>query len=108
MFLRTNGGYSNKQFNNLFSTSKCHILKGAGVRYKLKFDQEKQEYVKGQIDSCEIETYFENLGVQNVKLPKSFKLSQAINDMSVIELIEPEACAVNREVYVRAKGIKEI
>lgn len=108
MFLKTTGGYSNNQFNNLFGTSKCHILKGAGVRYKPKFDQEKQEYVKGQIDSCEIETYFENLGVQNVKLPKSFKLSQTINDMSVVELIEPEACVVNREVYVRAEGIKEI
>lgn len=108
MFLKTTGGYSYDKFKNIFGTSKCHILKGSGVRYKLKFDQSKQEYLKGEVDSSEIEAYFENLGVQKVKLPKNFKFSQTLNNLSVVELVDPEACVVGREVYVRAKGVKEM
>ena len=107
MYLQQISGYSNQEFIKIFGGSKCHILKGSGVRTKMKFDRETQRYVNGEIDSLEIETYFENLGVQNVKLPKSFRLSSNIKDLSIIELVAPEACVINREVYVRAKGIKE-
>lgn len=48
------------------------------------------------------------MGEQDIKLPKDFKLSNSIGDMSRIELIDPEACLVGRaNIYVRAKGIKE-
>lgn len=107
MILKQNNGYSEEQFRQIFSTSKCHLLKGQGPKQKMKFDQKTQRYINGEIDSLEVETYFEGLGVQNIKLPKTFKLTADLNDLSLIELIKPEACVIDREVYVRAKGIKE-
>ena len=107
MILRQANGYSEEQFRQIFSASKCHLLRGQGPKPKMKFDQKTQRYINGEVDSVELETYFENLGVQNIKLPKTFKLTADLNDLSTIELIKPEACVIDREVYVRAKGIKE-
>lgn len=107
MRLQRFNGYSEQQFTNIFGGSKCHILIGNGVQFKQKYDNDNDKYIN-EVDSAEVETYFEGLGVQNVKLPKSFKLSPQIQDMAIIELIQPEACYIGLNVYVRAKGIKVI
>lgn len=108
MQLQQSTGYSGTQFSRIFSVAKCYLLKGEGPKQKMKFDQKTEKYINGEVDSLEIETYFEGLGVQKVKLPKTFNMSNAVNDLAIIELIAPEACVINREVYVRAKGIKVV
>lgn len=107
MRLQENTGYSVEEYQRIFFSSTCHLLKGSGLRTKMKFDNKSQKYTK-ELDSYEIDVYFEGLGVQVIKFPKTFKLPVSIDDLSKIELIAPEACVINREVYVRAKGIKEV
>lgn len=108
MQLQSFTGYSAKQYHRLFDGATCHILIGSGPKPKPKYDKDKQRYVNDEITSFEIETYFEGLGSQDVKFPKTFKLSKEIKDLTAIELVDAEACVIDREVYVRAKGIRKV
>lgn len=107
MKLQRFSGYSDQQFNSIFGNAKCHLLIGSGVQFKQKYDNNTEKYIN-EVDSAEVEVYFEKMGVQSIKLPKSFKLNPAIQDMAIVELIQPEACCIGLNVYVKAKGIREI
>ena len=108
MELQRNTGYSEMEFRRIFGMAKCHLLKAEGPKQKMKFDPKTEKYINGEVEALEIETYFEGLGVQKVKLPKTFSMEKAVKDLAIIELISPEACVVNRNVYVRAQGIKVV
>lgn len=100
-----NGGYSRDEYNKQTSSVIPQILIGSGIREKYFYDNENKTYTD-TISSVEIDVYYPGLGVQVIKMPKDFKIPKNLEDLSEIELIEPEACVVNRQLYVKAKGIK--
>lgn len=100
-----NGGYSMEEYNRQTSGVIPQILIGSGPRAKYSFDNEKKTYTD-TVSSVEIDVYYPGLGVQIIKMPKDFKIPKDLEDLSEIELIDPEACVVSRKLYVRAKGIK--
>lgn len=100
-----NTGYNAETYNEQTSGVIPQILIGSGPREKREYDEESKQYTNNII-GVEIDVYYPGLGVQVVKLPKDFKLPKNLEDLSEVELIEPEACVVSRRVYVRAKGIK--
>lgn len=102
---KNNNGYNTETYNEQTSGVIPQILIGSGPREKREYDEESKQYTNNII-SVEIDVYYPGLGVQVVKLPKDFKLPKDLEDLSEVELIEPEACVVSRRVYVRAKGIK--
>lgn len=102
---RSQGGYSPSTFNEIFNTSSALLLLGQGPRPQMGFDENHKP--TGEIISTKIDIYFSGLGVQEIKLPSTFKLPNSVNDLSEVTLIDPEACIVNNtQVYVRAKGVK--
>lgn len=100
-----NGGYSRDEYNKQTGGVIPQILIGSGPRPKYSYDNENKTYTD-TISSVEIDVYYPGLGVQVVKMPKEFKIPKGLEDLSEIELIDPEACVVSRKLYVRAKGIK--
>ena len=100
-----NNGYNTETYNEQTAGVIPQILIGSGPREKREYDEESKQYTNNII-SVEIDVYYPGLGVQVVKLPKDFKMPKDLEDLSEVELIEPEACVVSRRVYVRAKGIK--
>lgn len=97
-------GYSEETYRQTFGSKKPIILIGAGPRPVMEYDAESNRPT-GKIIAQKIDVYYKGLGVQEVKLPKDFT-SSSMKDMSEVELISPEACIVNRNVYVRAKGVQ--
>ncbi|MFP7774897.1 hypothetical protein ACLHIM_07075 [Ligilactobacillus sp. LYQ112] len=97
-------GYSEETYRQTFGSKKPIILIGAGSRSVMEYDAESNRPT-GKIIAQKIDVYYKGLGVQEVKLPKEFT-SSSMKDMSEVELISPEACIVNRNVYVRAKGVQ--
>lgn len=100
-----NGGYSKEEYNRQTSGVIPQILIGSGPRIKYSFDNEKKTYTD-TVSSVEVDVYYPGLGVQAIKMPTDFKIPKNLEDLSEIELIDPEACVVNRKLYVRARGIK--
>ena len=100
-----NGGYSKEEYNRQTSGVIPQILIGSGARKKYSYDDEKKTYTD-TISSVEIDAYYPGLGVQVIKMPGDFKIPKGLEDLSEIELIDPEACVVSRKLYVKAKGIK--
>ncbi|GAJ26823.1 hypothetical protein [Liquorilactobacillus sucicola] len=101
---QTKGGYSEETFIEACKTNKCLFLLGAGPLPVNEYDRENKKFTK-KIVNVKIDVYFSGCGVQEVKLPKEFSASN-LKDLSEIELVSPEACVVNKNVYVRAKGVK--
>ena len=100
-----NGGYSKDEYNKQTGGVIPQILIGSGARIKYSFDNKKKIYTD-TVSSVEIDVYYPGLGVQVIKMPADFKIPKNLEDLSEIELIDPEACVVNRQLYVKAKGIK--
>lgn len=103
---QTRGGYSLATFNEVFHTNGGLLLIGQGPRPQMGFDENRKP--TGEIISTKIDIYFAGLGVQEIKLPPTFKLPNSLNDLAEVTLIDPEACIVNNtQVYVRAKGLNK-
>ena len=100
-----NGGYSRDEYDRQTSGVIPQILIGSGPSTKYSFDNERKTYTD-TVSSVEIDVYYPGLGVQVIKMPADFKIPKNLEDLSEIELIDPEACVVSRKLYVRAKGIK--
>ena len=100
-------GYSAESFNNYFGKDvSIFLLTGNGISPAFGYDKEAKKSTK-EVVGRYLETYFKGFGVQRVKLPKDFNID-GIKDLSQIELVDPEACEVNRQIFVRANGIKEV
>lgn len=99
-------GYSKDQYDLQFKGVTPRLLIGQGLEERLKFDQEAKRPVEPrEVESLRAWLYYPGLGVQSLKLPGSYSLPN-IDDLSEVELVSPEACVINRQVYVRASGIK--
>lgn len=100
-------GYSSQQYALQFKGVTPRLLIGEGLEERLKFDQKTRRPVEPHVaESQRAWLYYPGLGVQSLKLPGNYLLPKDIDDLSEVDLISPEACVVNRQVYVRASGIK--
>ncbi|WGN90359.1 hypothetical protein [Ligilactobacillus faecis] len=101
------GGYMPQTYTAQFGNESPRILIGSGPEARIKFDPETKRPVEtGEVDSKRVMLYYPGLGVQAVKLPADFELPKGLDDLAEVVLESPEACIVNREIYVRAKNIK--
>lgn len=98
-------GYSSQTFDTTFGTKKGVLLKGNGPRTVIKFDQATNKPT-GEVINMKIDMYFLGMGVQEVKMPKGFSLTADVQDMQDVELVNPQACIIGNNVYVKADGIK--
>ena len=100
-------GYTADNFNIYIGKELViYYLAGSGLTPAFGYDKEAGKRTK-EIVGQYLEAYFQGFGVQRVKLPKEFN-SDAISDLSKIELVEPEACEVNGRIFVKASGIKAV
>lgn len=107
MQISMTSGYSKQQYNAQLGDVTPRILIGDGLEERVKFDSKTNRPVEPRkVESQRTWMYFPGLGIQAVKLPANYSLPNDIEDMAEVELESPEACIVNRQLYVRAKGIK--
>lgn len=106
---RENGGYTTETFKEFIGSPRCRILLGAGLEAKMKYDNETGKYTD-EVESTRLQCYFPNLGADWVKFPADFSLpaksDDLIDDMQEIELINPTACEVRGQVYIKAAEFK--
>lgn len=103
----TKGGWNAGEYKDNFGDESPRVLIGDGLEPRVKYDPETNRPVStGEIESKRGWLYYPGLGVQTVKLPADYSLSKDISDLDEVELINPEACVVNRQIYVRADGLK--
>lgn len=106
MKIKSYNGYSKQTYVAQFGSIIPKILIGDGLETRLKFDPDTKRPVEtGEIDSKRGWLYYPGLSVQSIKLPPNFSLPKTIDDLSDVELVNPEACIVGRNVYVRAEGL---
>lgn len=100
------GGYSLELFKKDFGQRRWFATTGAGLQDVRAWDSAQKQYTDTVIAKA-LDLYVEGAGFQRVKFPTSFVLSN-INELSEIELVNPVACEVRGNVYVKADGIKEV
>lgn len=107
MKARFDNGYSSKSYVMQFDNVVPRILMCDGVETRYKFDPDTNRPVStGEVDSKRVWLYYPGLGIQALKLPADFKLPKDINDLDEIELINPEACIIGHDIYVRATTLR--
>lgn len=100
-------GYSGQQYGLQLKGITPRVLIGRGLEPRLKFDQSTGRPVEPhEVESQLLALYYPGEGVQTVKLPAGYTLPKGLEDMAEVELINPEACTVGRNLYVRAEGIE--
>ena len=99
------GGYSSDTFNKDFGQRRWFATIGGGLQDVRAWDNDKNRYTD-QVIAKALDLYVEGAGFQRVKLPTSFNLAN-IAELSEIELVNPTACEVRGNVYVKADGLKE-
>lgn len=97
-------GYTTDKFQELFGDYTSYGLLGSGLLPAFEYDKENHRRTNNIIGRY-MDVYFQGLGVQRVKFPKDFNID-AIKDMSALKLINPQACVVNNNVYVKADGVE--
>lgn len=105
---RPNGGYTAEVFKEYIGSPRCRILLGAGLEVKMRYDNEAGKYTD-EVESTRLQCYFPNLGADWVKFPADFSLPNKgddFDDMQEIELINPVACEVRGQVYIKADNFK--
>lgn len=106
---RPNSGYTAETFKKYIGSPRCRILLGSGLEAKLKYDNEAGKYT-GEVESTRLQCYFPNLGADWVKFPADFSLPEKkddlIDDLQEIELINPTACEVRGQLYIKADKFK--
>lgn len=107
MLVRQTNGYSRQLYDTQLGGVTPRILIGDGPEIRLKFDQQTNHPVEPhEEDSRRVTVYFVGLGTQQVKLPAGYTLPKDLEDLAEVELIDPQACTVGRNLYVKAQGLK--
>lgn len=99
------GGYSKDTFKKDFGDRRWFATIGSGLQDIRQWDSTQKKYTDKVIAKA-LDLYVEGAGFQHVKFPTSFNLNN-IQELSEIELVDPVACEVRGNVYVKADGIKE-
>lgn len=99
------GGYSQETFKKDFGSRRWFATIGGGLQDVRAWDNDRKKYTN-QVIAKALDLYVEGAGFQRVKFPASFTLAN-IAELSEIELVNPTACEVRGNVYVKADGLKE-
>lgn len=99
------GGYRPENFQKYFGQRRWIATTGGGLQDVRAWDDTKKRYTDTVIAKS-LDLYVEGAGYQRVKFPASFVLSN-IDELSEIKLVNPVACEVRGNVYVKADGLKE-
>lgn len=99
------GGYRPENFQKYFADRRWIATTGGGLQDVRAWDDAQKKYTDKVIAKA-LDLYVEGAGFQRVKFPASFVLSN-ITELSEIELVNPVACEVRGNVYVKADGLKE-
>jgi hypothetical protein len=78
---------------------------GNGLQNVRKWDNNQKKY-SDEVVAKALDLYVEGAGFQRVKFPTTFTLTN-ITELSEVELVNPVACKVCGNVYVKADGLKE-
>lgn len=105
MRLRNNvsSGYQESTYKEVFGAKKGILLIGSGPQDVIEFDD--NNHPTGTVLNKKIEVYYPSLGTQVVKMPADFSFEKETKDLSEVQLINPEACIIRNNVYVRATAI---
>lgn len=98
-------GYNSETFKKDFGDRRWIATIGGGLQDVRAWDNDQKKYTDKVIAKA-LDLYVEGAGYQRVKFPTSFTLAN-ITELSEIELVNPTACEVRGNVYVKADGIKE-
>lgn len=98
-------GYNKETYKKYFGELRWFATIGSGLQDVRKWDKNQKKYTD-EVVAKALDLYVEKAGFQRVKFPTSFILNN-IEELSEIELINPTACEVRGNVYVKADGIKE-
>ena len=96
------GGYTPETFQKDFAGRRWFATVGGGLQDVRAWDNDKKRYT----DQVVAKAVDLGAGFQRVKFPTSFTLAN-INELSEVELINPVACEVRGNVYVKADGLRE-
>nr|AKG47106.1 hypothetical protein [Limosilactobacillus vaginalis] len=99
------GGYRPENFQKYFADRRWIATTGGGLQDVCQWDNDNKKYTDTVIAKA-LDLYVEGAGFQRVKFPTSFSLAN-IEELSEVELINPVACEVRGNVYVKADGLKE-
>ncbi len=100
-----NRGYKPETFKKDFGDRRWIATTGGGLQDIRQWDNDEKKYTDTVIAKA-LDLYVEGAGFQRVKFPTSFTLAN-IAELSEIELVNPTACEVRGNVYVKADGLKE-
>ena len=103
--LNKHRGYDQKTFKNDFGDLRWFATIGGGVQNIRRWDNEQKKYTD-EVVAKALDLYVEGAGFQRVKFPTTLTISN-ITELSEIELVNPVACEVRGNVYVKADGLKE-
>lgn len=99
------GGYTPETFNKDFDSRRWFATIGGGLQDVRAWDNNQKKYTD-QVVAKALDLYVEGAGFQRVKFPTTFNLAN-IEELSEIELVNPVACEVRGNVYVKADGLRE-
>lgn len=100
-----NRGYKPETFKKDFGERRWIATTGGGLQDIRQWDNDEKKYTDTVIAKA-LDLYVEGAGFQRVKFPTAFNLAN-ITELSEVELVNPVACEVRGNVYVKADGIKE-
>lgn len=100
-----NNGYNSETFKKDFGDRRWIATTGGGLQDIRQWDNKQKKYTDKVIARA-LDLYVEGAGFQRVKFPTNFAISN-ITELSEIELVNPVACEVRGNVYVKADGLKE-
>lgn len=98
-------GYNRETFKKDFGNLRWFATTGNGLQNVRKWDNNQKKY-SDEVVAKALDLYVEGAGFQRVKFPTTFTLTN-ITELSEVELVNPVACEVRGNVYVKADGLKE-
>lgn len=103
---RQRNGYNSETFNKDFGDRRWLATVGGGLQDVRAWDNDKKRYTD-QVIAKAADLYVVGAGFQRVKFPTTFTLAN-ITELSEVELVNPVACEVRNNVYVKADSLKEV
>lgn len=100
-----NSGYKPENYQKYFANRRFYATTGGGLQDVRKWDNDNKKYTD-EVVAKALDLYVEGAGFQRVKFPTSINIDN-IKELSEIELVNPVACEVRGNVYVKADGLKE-
>lgn len=106
MHVNLNHGYTKQTFKENLGNYDWIATIGDGPHSVREWDNNKHKYTNNIIAKA-LDFYVVGAGIQRVKLPADFNADN-ITDLSKVELVNPVACIVRNNIYVKADGVRQV